>query len=166
MLWVHHVSSSLGLANPFNLSALSFDLRRRPPTFAAVVPLSLATIPRPSPPSPDPHHHPPTLTAAFQPNRISPTINDAALREVVETISRRTESLLEIVNFNVEGQQYVAPERKDRHRQEKVKEMLGDIVDEYHKASVQKQKSEGYIKLERGFATISLPGIDVPFHSR
>ncbi|KAG8960629.1 3-oxoacyl-[acyl-carrier-protein] synthase [Tulasnella sp. 425] len=49
---------------------------------------------------------------------------------------------------------------------EKVKEMLCDIVDECHKASVQKQKAEGYIKLERGYATIPLPGIDVPFHSR
>ncbi len=44
--------------------------------------------------------------------------------------------------------------------------MLADIVDECHKASVEKQKSEGYIMLERGFATIPLLGIDVPFHSR
>ena len=49
---------------------------------------------------------------------------------------------------------------------EKVKEMLGDIIDECHKSSCDKQKAEGYIKLERGFATIPLPGIDVPFHSR
>ncbi|KAH0826714.1 hypothetical protein J3R83DRAFT_5113 [Lanmaoa asiatica] len=28
------------------------------------------------------------------------------------------------------------------------------------------QESKGYIKLERDFATIPLPGIDVPFHSR
>lgn len=49
---------------------------------------------------------------------------------------------------------------------EKVKEMLGEIVDESHKSSLEKQKTEGYIKLERGFATIPLPGIDVPFHSR
>ncbi|KAG9047855.1 3-oxoacyl-[acyl-carrier-protein] synthase [Tulasnella sp. UAMH 9824] len=95
---------------------------------------------------------------AVNPSRISPSFNDAALREVVETISRRTETLLEIVNFNVELTQSMTIE--------KVKEMLGDIVDECHKASVQKQKSEGYIKLERGFATIPLPGIDVPFHSR
>ena len=49
---------------------------------------------------------------------------------------------------------------------EKVKEMLGDIVDESFKTAGEKQKAEGYIKLERGFATIPLPGIDVPFHSR
>jgi fatty acid synthase subunit alpha, fungi type len=28
------------------------------------------------------------------------------------------------------------------------------------------RRSEGYIKLERGFANIPLPGIDVPFHAR
>ena len=47
-----------------------------------------------------------------------------------------------------------------------MKETLGDIVTAkscYEKAQGQ-QKAEGYIKLERGFATI-LPGINVPFHS-
>ncbi|KAF5389975.1 hypothetical protein D9757_013855 [Collybiopsis confluens] len=39
--------------------------------------------------------------------RISKTFDDAALREVVDSISMLTGSLLEIVNFNVEGQQYV-----------------------------------------------------------
>ena len=34
----------------------------------------------------------------------------------------------------------------------------------FEKAQEQ-QKAEGYIKLECGFATIPLPGIDVPFHS-
>jgi len=29
--------------------------------------------------------------------------------------------------------------------------------------AVERQKAEGYIKLERGFVTISLPGIDEPF---
>jgi fatty acid synthase subunit alpha, fungi type len=42
---------------------------------------------------------------------------------------------------------------------EKVKEMLGDIVTECHTRSTEQQKAEGYIKLERGFATIPLPGI-------
>ena len=50
---------------------------------------------------------------------------------------------------------------------EKVKEMLGDIIKSCHeKAKEQQQADSGYIKLERGFATIPLPGIDVPFHSR
>lgn len=39
---------------------------------------------------------------AVNPSRISPTFTDAALREVVDSISSRTDTLLEIVNFNVE----------------------------------------------------------------
>jgi fatty acid synthase subunit alpha, fungi type len=39
---------------------------------------------------------------AVNPSRISKSFTDAALREVVDDISRRTNCLLEIVNFNVE----------------------------------------------------------------
>ncbi|KAI0957466.1 hypothetical protein AcW1_005848 [Taiwanofungus camphoratus] len=49
---------------------------------------------------------------------------------------------------------------------EQVKEMLSEIVDSSFTRAKEQQASEGYIKLERGFATIPLPGIDVPFHSR
>jgi len=49
---------------------------------------------------------------------------------------------------------------------EKVKEMLTDIVKSCHQRAQDQQKVEGHLKLERGFATIPLPGIDVPFHSR
>lgn len=44
--------------------------------------------------------------------------------------------------------------------------MLGEIIKSCHEKSVEQQKTYGYINLERGFATIPLPGIDVPFHSR
>ena len=44
--------------------------------------------------------------------------------------------------------------------------MLGDIVDSCFKRAQEQKAAEGHIKLERGFATIPLPGIDVPFHSR
>lgn len=44
--------------------------------------------------------------------------------------------------------------------------MLGDIIAECHQRALDQQKAQGYIILERGFATIPLPGIDVPFHSR
>ena len=44
--------------------------------------------------------------------------------------------------------------------------MLAEIIDNSYQKAQELQKSEGYIKLERGFATIPLPGIDVPFHSR
>lgn len=43
--------------------------------------------------------------------------------------------------------------------------MLGKIIDSCFTRAREQQQAEGYIKLERGFATIPLPGIDVPFHS-
>ncbi|CAL1716945.1 unnamed protein product [Somion occarium] len=127
---------------------------------------------------------------AVNPGRISKTFNDAALREVVDSISQRTGCLLEIVNFNVEGQQYVCAgelvalqtmtnvlnylkiekidiaKLTEKFTVEQVKEMLGEIIESCHTKAKEQQQAEGYIKLERGFATIPLPGIDVPFHSR
>ncbi|KAJ3916064.1 fatty acid synthase [Lentinula edodes] len=127
---------------------------------------------------------------AVNPSRISKSFSDAALREVVDTISVGTGSLLEIVNYNVEGQQYVCAgelvalqtmtnvlnylklqkidiaKLTETFSVEKVKEMLGDIVKECHGRALDQKKAEGHILLERGFATIPLPGIDVPFHSR
>jgi len=41
------------------------------------------------------------------PSRISKTFNEAALREVVEVIARRSNVLLEIVNYNVEVRNHV-----------------------------------------------------------
>jgi fatty acid synthase subunit alpha, fungi type len=49
---------------------------------------------------------------------------------------------------------------------EEVKKMLEEIIDNCFASAQEKQRNDGYIVLERGFATIPLPGIDVPFHSR
>ena len=49
---------------------------------------------------------------------------------------------------------------------DQVKEMLGEIDNSCFAKAKEQQAKEGYIKLERGFATSPLPGIDVPFHSR
>ncbi|KAI5122922.1 hypothetical protein M0805_007600 [Coniferiporia weirii] len=127
---------------------------------------------------------------AVNPSRISKTFNDSALREIVDSIAHRTELLLEIVNYNVEGQQYVCAgelvalqtltnvlnylkiEKVDisklaeKFTLEQVREMLGEIIKSCFKKAQDQKVAEGHIKLERGFATIPLPGIDVPFHSR
>jgi fatty acid synthase subunit alpha, fungi type len=42
---------------------------------------------------------------AVNPSRVGKTFDDAALREIVNTISNRRDCLLEIVNFNVEVRQ-------------------------------------------------------------
>ena len=49
---------------------------------------------------------------------------------------------------------------------EEVLEKLGEIVDGVWSEAKAKQAKEGFVTVERGFATIPLPGIDVPFHSR
>lgn len=123
---------------------------------------------------------------ACNPTRISKTFNDAALRFVVEAIAKRTNWLLEIVNYNVENQQYVAAgdlraldtltnvlnvfklkkidivKLQEQLPVEKIAEYLNDITDEVSKQSVAKPQP---IDLQRGFACIPLKGISVPFHS-
>ncbi|KAF8151097.1 hypothetical protein K438DRAFT_1511574, partial [Mycena galopus ATCC 62051] len=44
---------------------------------------------------------------AVNPSRVSKTFTDAALREVVHSITTSTGTLLETVNYSVEGQQFV-----------------------------------------------------------
>ncbi|CAE6423597.1 unnamed protein product [Rhizoctonia solani] len=138
----------------------------------------------------DEHNRSNYAMCAVNPSRIGKSFNDAALREVVDSISHQTNLLLEIVNYNVEGQQYVCAgellaletltnvlnylkikkidiqQLTEQFTVEQVKEMLRDIITSCLEKVKEKQKAEGHIKLERGFATIPLPGIDVPFHSR
>ncbi|EMG45417.1 Fatty acid synthase beta subunit dehydratase, partial [Candida maltosa Xu316] len=123
---------------------------------------------------------------AVNPTRVSPTFNDAALRFVVDEVSNKTTWLLEIVNYNVENQQYVAAgdlraldtltnvlnvlkinkidivKLQEQLSIEKVKEHLYEIIDEVAAKSLAKPQP---IDLERGFAVIPLKGISVPFHS-
>lgn len=123
---------------------------------------------------------------AINPSRISPTFSEPALRLVVEETSKTTKWLLEIVNYNVANQQYVAAgdlraldtltnvlnvmkikkinvdKLQEMMSVEVLKEHLAEIVREVSVKSVNKPQP---IELERGFATIPLPGISVPFHS-
>ncbi|KAL0959380.1 hypothetical protein HGRIS_014633 [Hohenbuehelia grisea] len=55
----------------------------------------------------DAQNHSNYAMCAVNPSRISKSFSDAALREVVDSIAVTTGSLLVIVNYNAEGQQYV-----------------------------------------------------------
>ncbi|KIY43173.1 hypothetical protein FISHEDRAFT_7132, partial [Fistulina hepatica ATCC 64428] len=44
---------------------------------------------------------------AVNPGRVSKTLSNTALREVVDGIADSMGTLLQIVNYNVEGQQYI-----------------------------------------------------------
>ncbi len=126
---------------------------------------------------------------ACNPTRIGPSFSDAAFSEVVDTIGRVSGKLLQTVNYNVSGQQLVvAGELVTLHTMtnvlnyikiqkidlkqlqevmslEEVREKLEMIVKEIY-SQAEEEGKKGPIQLQRGFATIPLPGIDVPFHSR
>ncbi|CCH62967.1 hypothetical protein TBLA_0I03120 [Henningerozyma blattae CBS 6284] len=123
---------------------------------------------------------------AVNPGRVSPTFTQEALQFVVEKVGKRTQWLCEIVNYNVEGQQYVAAgdlrgldtlnnvlnfikvqkinivKLQETMSLEEVEANLFEIIDEVAKKSLAKPQP---IELQRGFACIPLPGISVPFHS-
>ncbi|VEU23428.1 DEKNAAC104691 [Brettanomyces naardenensis] len=123
---------------------------------------------------------------AVNPSRVSSTFDDLALRFVIDHIGKQTGWLLEIVNYNVENQQYVAAgdlraldtltntlnivkvqkiaidKLLDTMPVEKVAEHLSVIVDKVSKEAIEKPQP---IDLKRGFACIPLKGISVPFHS-
>ncbi|PSS00700.1 malonyltransferase-like protein [Coniella lustricola] len=123
---------------------------------------------------------------AVNPSRISKTFNEDALRFVVANIAESTGWLLEIVNFNIANMQYVCAgdlraldtlgyvcnflkvQKIDIDKM--MKEMSIDEVKKHllqiiQQAASETQKKPEPLELERGFATIPLKGIDVPFHS-
>lgn len=123
---------------------------------------------------------------AVNPSRISKTFNEQALQYVVENIMETTGWLLEIVNLNVHNQQYVCAgdlraldclanvtnylkaqnidiQALMQHMQlDDVKAQLVRIIKECAQKTEMKPRP---LELQRGFATIPLKGIDVPFHS-
>jgi fatty acid synthase subunit beta len=123
---------------------------------------------------------------AVNPSRISKTFNEQALQYVVENIAETTGWLLEIVNYNIANMQYVCAgdlraldcltnvtnylkaqkidiqELTQSMSLEDVKAHLVEIIRECAKQTESKPKP---LDLQRGFATIPLKGIDVPFHS-
>lgn len=123
---------------------------------------------------------------AVNPSRISKTFNEEALQYVVGNIAEHTGWLLEIVNYNIANMQYVCAgdlraldtltgvtnylkmqkidieQMKATLKIEEVKEHLVEIIRE---CAAQTEVKPKPLELERGFATIPLRGIDVPFHS-
>ncbi|KAK4456910.1 putative fatty acid synthase subunit beta [Cladorrhinum samala] len=123
---------------------------------------------------------------AVNPSRISKTFNEEALRFVVSTIAETTGWLVEIVNFNIANMQYVCAgdlraldtltgvtnylkamkidieQMRKEFQPETVKEKLVEII---KACAAETEAKPTPLDLQRGFATIPLRGIDVPFHS-
>jgi fatty acid synthase subunit beta len=123
---------------------------------------------------------------AVNPSRISKTFNEQALQYVVENISEETGWLLEIVNYNIANMQYVCAgdlraldtltgvtnflkaqkiDIQQLMQTQSIEEVKAQLVDIIRGCAEQTEKKPKPLDLERGFATIPLKGIDVPFHS-
>ena len=118
---------------------------------------------------------------ACNPSRVGPFLTQAVLQQLVSAIAKHSKSLLEVVNFNVQDWQYVVA---GHHR---ALDILGNALSMVRadprsagdpaallKAAfaatdakmVEAEAAGRKLTLERGEATIPIPGIDVPFHSR
>jgi len=126
---------------------------------------------------------------AVNPVRVSNTFNESALQYLVANIKKVTGGLIEIVNYNVDNWQYVVSgdlvslqvltlvlnylkfEKIDLTvllktlSEEELQKQVNEIISNAHEKAKEQKKKHGFIKLERGAASIPLRGIDVPFHS-
>ena len=110
---------------------------------------------------------------AVNPSRVGKAMTQENLRSLVQLIQSEANSFLEVVNYNVETQQYVCAgtiasldcltqvtnhlsiNAKDLSSQPNLRKLISKITSTSTKTST----------LTRGHATIPLTGIDVPFHS-
>ncbi|KAF2144978.1 uncharacterized protein K452DRAFT_316116 [Aplosporella prunicola CBS 121167] len=123
---------------------------------------------------------------AVNPSRISKTFNEQALQYVVENISQETGWLLEIVNYNIANMQYVAAgdlraldclgnvlnylkaqkiDIQALMQSMSLEDVKAHLVEIIKGCAQQTEARPKPLELQRGFATIPLKGIDVPFHS-
>ena len=123
---------------------------------------------------------------AVNPSRISKSFNEQALQYVVENIAESTGWLVEIVNFNVANTQYVCAgdlraldcltnvtnylKAQNIDIQQLMQTLSLDAVREHlltiiRACAAETEAKPKPLELQRGFATIPLRGIDVPFHS-
>ncbi|KAL1636886.1 hypothetical protein SLS56_000980 [Neofusicoccum ribis] len=113
--------------------------------------------------------------AAANPGRVGKWFNDTMLKDVVGMIAKSSGSLLEIVNLNVEGEQYLenlhalsttltALSRTGNPGSDaaSTRAALQALADQHVAAAAALPRP---IEPQRGAATIPLNGIDVPFHS-
>ncbi|KAF7623672.1 putative PKS/NRPS-like protein biosynthetic cluster [Aspergillus flavus] len=115
---------------------------------------------------------------AVDPSRVCAGFDQAALQLVVETIAAETGQLLQIVNFNVAGLQYVCAGQVqplrclksvlDHINATAASTLPSNVLSPDQLTSLVKSQvatTQTNTALTRGCATIPLKGIDIPFHS-
>ncbi|KAJ2819976.1 fatty acid synthase alpha subunit Lsd1, partial [Coemansia furcata] len=111
---------------------------------------------------------------AVDPSRLGCGVDDGVLTIAISAISERSSGLLEVVNYNVRGSQYVVA--GTLHQLAVLRLVLDDIAMhgasadgnwQAHISSIVNDVLASPVDTQpvRGRATIPLPGIDVPFHS-
>ncbi|KAJ2489200.1 fatty acid synthase alpha subunit Lsd1 [Coemansia sp. RSA 2050] len=112
--------------------------------------------------------------AAIDPSRLGHAVDESLLTMAIAAISEVNKGLLEAVNYNVRGSQYIVA---GTLRQLAVLRLVLDSIAakcaptdsnwQDHIAQIVSDVSAGPVDSRpvRGRATIPLPGIDVPFHS-
>ncbi|BCS01704.1 putative PKS/NRPS-like protein biosynthetic cluster [Aspergillus luchuensis] len=127
--------------------------------------------------------------AAVNPARVGKFFTEKALRQIVSQIATTTHGLLEIVNFNVDGEQYVcAGTLENLHALAAITDTIARsptgaaLAREFTDAATvgnaelastklveqciaEARQLPAPVTLKRSLATIPLQGIDVPFHS-
>ncbi|KAJ2832566.1 fatty acid synthase alpha subunit Lsd1, partial [Coemansia furcata] len=112
---------------------------------------------------------------AVDPSRLGHGVSDCVLTLAISAICERSNGLLEVVNYNVRGSQYVVA--GTLHQLAVLRLVLDDIARQDTPTDGDWQAPISLIVNDvlakpinslpvRGRATIPLPGIDVPFHSR
>lgn len=117
--------------------------------------------------------------AAVDPSRVRNGFTEAHLRGLVDAVARRTGLVLEMVNLNVRGKQYVCAGDKRclevlravtdalqagrEATPDDVDARCAELVEEHAAAAASRVATD--VVLRGGRALIPLPGIDVPFHS-
>ncbi|PYH94006.1 beta subunit of fatty acid synthase [Aspergillus ellipticus CBS 707.79] len=112
---------------------------------------------------------------AVNPKRVGKLLDESALRSLVRAVALASQELLEIVNFNVQGEQYVCSGTVANlwvlgRLMDHLASDKGEVGTAQHDAVIVQLVSEARtlprpIQLQQGRATIPLAGIDVPFHS-
>jgi fatty acid synthase subunit beta len=111
---------------------------------------------------------------AVDPSRVTDSFDLKKLEEIVTAIATESNSLLEVVNYNVKDKQYVCAGTlrnlqtltlvcNDLATSATLPPVLGPLISK-HLASLSTMDPSS-ITLGRGKATVPLDGIDVPFHS-
>jgi fatty acid synthase subunit beta len=108
---------------------------------------------------------------AVDPSRVTKGFDVKRLEETVQAIATLSGSLLEIVNYNVLNKQYVCA--GTLHNLQNLTDVCNELfatgnlsaLDDIISKHVASNTDKTIQNVERGKATIPLPGIDVPFHS-